>query len=176
MKVHLIQVYVQTCTVHMYGCLILWARNMKLLYYRLCLCVHPVAVQNCYVLDLLADSELGQCVLRMGVELCGAGSSGVADGAGIEQAAAGAAACDVEDELCQSVVLILFIVCWKGVVGSDDDAWQVRLVSSSSSPLPRAVTSVTTCSHSSTMFGFLQFFRSYMDGTQPLALYGFIRD
>ena len=125
----------------MYGCLILWTRNMKLLYYRLCLSVHPVAVQNCYVLDLLADSELGQCVLRMGVELCGAGSSAVADGAGIEQAATGAAAaCDVEDELCQSVVLILFIVCWKGVVGSDDDAWQVRLVSSSPGRASSALT------------------------------------
>ena len=64
--------------------------------------------QGCYVLDLLAETELGQSILRMSVAM-GDGTR-----------------CDVEEELCESVVLILFVVCWKGVEGSDEEAWKVK--------------------------------------------------
>ena len=30
------------------------------------------------------------------------------------------------EELCETLILTVVMILWKGVVGSDDDAWMVR--------------------------------------------------
>ena len=87
--------------------------------------------QSCYVMDLLADCELGQSILRMGVQLSknnniNNSQTTARNGDVISNDVNKTSElCDVEDELSQCVVFILFTVCWKGVDTCDDAAWSV---------------------------------------------------
>ena len=95
-------------------------------------------------MDLLADSDLGQSILRMNVQLSknnnySSSQTTATNGdvisndvnkpprlADVKFPSTCSELCDVEDELSQSVVYLLFLVCWKGVETCDDASWAVR--------------------------------------------------